>query len=112
MINKFGININKDEAYVLLVSADQNNDGGLDLREFHDLIFDSNDALNVDLSKIPINAMDETAKKLMANLSESVKHKQTKKQIDLLKMFTQKNLNNIAMDLLKQDEEQTYKMPE
>jgi len=31
MINKLGININKDEAKVLLASADLNGDGGLDL---------------------------------------------------------------------------------
>lgn len=31
MITKLGININHDEALVLLHSADQNGDGGLDL---------------------------------------------------------------------------------
>ena len=59
MINKLGININKDEALVLLYSADSNGDGGLDLKEFHDLIYSTNEALNVDLGKIDLNASGE-----------------------------------------------------
>ncbi len=59
MITKLGININHDEAVVLLHSADQNGDGGLDLTEFHDLIYSTNEALNVDLGKIDLNASGE-----------------------------------------------------
>jgi len=110
MINKLGININRDEAHVLLTSADENSDGGLDLKEFHNLIFDSNDALNVDLSKIPINAKDDTAKKLMASLKESTVRRSQEKIVDQVKMFTQKNLNNIAKDLLNIDENREYKV--
>lgn len=110
MINKLGININQDEAHVLLTSADENSDGGLDLKEFHNLIFDSNDALNVDLSKIPVNAKDETAQKLMKSLKESTVRRSQEKIVDQLKMFTQKNLNNIAKDLLNIDEDRKYKV--
>lgn len=49
MIRKLGININEDEAFVLMTSADSNGDGALDLQEFHELMYSSNDALNVDL---------------------------------------------------------------
>jgi len=59
MISKLGININKEEALVLLYSADSNGDGGLDLQEFHDLIYSTNEALNVDLGKIDLNASGE-----------------------------------------------------
>jgi Ca2+-binding EF-hand superfamily protein len=58
MINKMGININKDEAMVLMASADQNYDGVLDLKEFHDLIYSANEALNVDLGSIEIGASE------------------------------------------------------
>lgn len=68
MINKLGININKEEAKVLLASADLNGDGGLDLQEFHDLIYSTNDALNVDFGRIDLNASDEQTQKLMDNL--------------------------------------------
>ena len=36
----------------MLISADQNQDNALSLNEFIDLIFSTNDALNVDLSKV------------------------------------------------------------
>jgi hypothetical protein len=68
MINKLGININKEEALVLLASADLNGDGGMDLQEFHDFIYSTNDALNVDTGKVLLNASDEQTKNLMDNL--------------------------------------------
>ena len=46
---------------MLLASADVNNDGVLDLWEFHDFIYSTNDALDVDLSKIPVSAKGEEA---------------------------------------------------
>lgn len=52
MMNKMGIKVNMDEASVLLVSADQDNNNVLNMNEFMDLIFSQNDALNVDLGKI------------------------------------------------------------
>lgn len=60
MINKLGININKDEAIVLLCSADQNNDGALNLQEFHDLIYSANEALNVDMGKIDLQTNEDS----------------------------------------------------
>ncbi len=110
MIQKLGININKDEAHVLLVTADENQDGGLDLKEFHELIYSNNEALNVDLSKIPIGASDETAKNLMKNLGESITKRREETAQEQLKMFVQKNLQNISIDLLKIDEDRTYKV--
>jgi hypothetical protein len=62
MINKLGITINKDEAHVLLVSSDLNGDGRLDLEEFHELIYSTNDALNIDLGSIHVKADDKSAK--------------------------------------------------
>ena len=53
MIKRFGININFDEARVLVASADQDRSNDLNLDEFLELIFTDNEALNVDLRKIP-----------------------------------------------------------
>ena len=53
MIKKFGININLDEARVLVASADHDRSNDLNLDEFLELIFTDNEALNVDLKKIP-----------------------------------------------------------
>ena len=68
MVKKLGININKEEARVLLLSADVNADNVLDLEEFHELIFSNNEALNIDLSRVPVSSDDSSAKNLMANL--------------------------------------------
>jgi hypothetical protein len=44
-----GLNINADEARVLVASADKDCSGDLALDEFLELIFNDNDALNVNL---------------------------------------------------------------
>ena len=53
MLKKFGINVNLDEARVLVASADHDRSNDLNLDEFLELIFTDNEALNVDLAKIP-----------------------------------------------------------
>ena len=52
MMNQMGLKVNIDEAQVLLISADSNKDNTLSMNEFIDLIFSTNDVLNVDLSKV------------------------------------------------------------
>jgi Ca2+-binding EF-hand superfamily protein len=53
MISRMGLNINVDEARVLVASSDKDGSGDLALDEFLELIFNENDALNVNLAKIP-----------------------------------------------------------
>ena len=49
MITNLGIKINRDEANVLLASADKNKDGVLDLKEFHDFLkCPTNDIIDID----------------------------------------------------------------
>lgn len=52
MMKKLGLNMNVDEARVLVASADRRSSGSLNLDEFMDLIFNDNEALNVDLNKL------------------------------------------------------------
>lgn len=54
MIKKLGLNINLDEARVLVASADEDRSGDLSLDEFMNLIFNDNEALNVDLGKLKV----------------------------------------------------------
>jgi len=110
MISKLGININKDEAFVLMLSADENCDGGLDIEEFHELIYSNNDAFNVDLSKIPVSASDNQMNELKKNLNQNIVKQRQEKAMSQVKLFVQKNLHNIAMDLLDIDEERTFKV--
>ncbi|CAD8211829.1 unnamed protein product [Paramecium octaurelia] len=52
MVNRMGININQDEAKVLLASADKDGSNDLGMDEFMDLIFNDKDILNVDLKQL------------------------------------------------------------
>lgn len=53
MVKKLGLNINFNEAQVLVASADRNGNEHLSIDEFLDLIFNDNTMLNIDLTKIP-----------------------------------------------------------
>lgn len=59
MIHRLGININLDEARVLLASSDKDGSNDLALNEFLDLIFNEKDALNVNLKALPMLSEDE-----------------------------------------------------
>lgn len=70
-----GININFDEARVLIASVDIDKSGDLSLNEFMDLIFNSTDAINVNLKEMPLLSDDsehnlQRANNLMTKLHE------------------------------------------
>ena len=52
MVNKLGLNINFDEARVLIASADKDESSDLKLDEFLDLIYNKDDILNVNFDKL------------------------------------------------------------
>lgn len=60
-----GININIDEARVLLASVDRDGSQDLGLDEFLDLIFNDKDALNVNLKNL--RALSENEKESLLN---------------------------------------------
>jgi Ca2+-binding EF-hand superfamily protein len=49
MIHRLGLNVNLDEARVLVASSDKDGSNDLAIEEFLDLIFNEKDALNIDL---------------------------------------------------------------
>lgn len=53
MLKRLQINVNLDEARVLLASSDKDGSNDLALNEFLDLIFNEKDALNVNLKALP-----------------------------------------------------------
>jgi len=55
MSNNLGLNLNVDEARVLLASANKSGTGELALDEFLDLIYNKDDMLNVDLNNLSGN---------------------------------------------------------
>jgi hypothetical protein len=57
MLKRLQINVNLDEARVLLASSDKDGSNDLALNEFLDLIFNEKDALNVNLNALPGNVI-------------------------------------------------------
>jgi len=52
MAKRLGLNMNFDESRVLLASADKNESGTLTIDEFLDLVYNKDDALNVNLENL------------------------------------------------------------
>ena len=57
MIKKLNIHINFNEAQALIASADGANKSYLDLEEFLELVFSTNESLNVNLKKLESNIL-------------------------------------------------------
>lgn len=53
MTSNLGLKVNFDEARVLIASADQNRNNQLNLDEFMDMIYNTEERFQVDLSKMP-----------------------------------------------------------
>ena len=69
MIKRLGLNINVDEARVLLASADKDGSGDLALDEFLELIFNEKDALNVNLKNM--QSLSENEKNMLISNERS-----------------------------------------
>ena len=52
MLKQLGIYVNINEAKVLIAASDSKKKGELNIDEFMDMVFDENDHLNVELSKL------------------------------------------------------------
>ncbi len=111
MMNKMGLKVNLDEAQVLLISADQDNNDVLSMNEFMDLIFSQNDALQVDLGKheqVAINPHIAKFENLaLEELRKDAEHIKENRSLNQWKFFIQKNLNNISLDILNSDTEKS-----
>ena len=81
------------------------------MNEFMDLIFSQNDALNVDLAKISMVQADTIKTENGQFLNDIRKDAEQLKEIrarNQWKLFIQRNLNNISLDLLNIDKEKKY----
>jgi Ca2+-binding EF-hand superfamily protein len=116
MVNKMGIKINKNEAYVLLKSADINADDFLDIEEFINLIHSTNEALDVNLRELAplsneINKKGERDLKVIEKLQQKASNQYEKKLDNQMRLFMQKSSQTIARDCLSEDQgEKTYKI--
>lgn len=103
MVTKIGIKINKNEAQVLLKSADINNDGLLDIEEFISLIHSDNDVFDVDLKTITdanedIATTGNNAKEIETKLQKGISNAYENKLDNQLRFFMQKSCQTIARD--------------
>lgn len=79
MITRFGINMNLNEARVLVASSDHDKTNDLNLDEFLELIFTDNEALNVDLKHIPVLSENDMTKmnetmQVTSNEQRNIRH--------------------------------------
>ena len=87
------------------------------MNEFIDLIFSQNDGLNVDLSKIPsIQHSKDLFMKghedhfILSDIRRDAEGIKQNRTINQWKLFIQKNLNNISLDLLNADSGKSYQV--
>lgn len=89
-------------------------DNNLTMNEFMDLIFSQNDALNVDLSKVPHFSPEELfvpnasqANVFLEDIRKDAEQLKENRIANQWKFFIQKNLNNISLDILKLDSDKS-----
>jgi Ca2+-binding EF-hand superfamily protein len=117
MCQKMGLTINDQESRILLVSADQDCDEALRMNEFIDLIFTTNEALNIDPSRVnkvvpyPQDGQsDHSHQQVLDDIKREAGMGKESRAYNQWKLFIQKNLNNIANDFLESDPSKTYKV--
>jgi len=110
MINNMGISINEQEARVLIASHDHEGNGTLSVEDFMDLIFSTNDNMNVDLSKLKMNTepveiiLNEDIMKGIHNDAAKLKQIKDKKTF---KYVLQKSLKELFKEFKEMDGEKT-----
>ena len=110
MINKLGININAQESKVLMASHDLSGNKKLTMDEFMDLIFSTDDNMNVDLSKIRFqtNMIEiEPNEDIMSGIQKDAAKLKKIKDESMLKYVLQKTLKDVYKEFKEQDKEKT-----
>jgi len=108
MLGKMGLKLNLDEAQMILTCIDENGDQRVRLNEFLDLVFTHNDAItSLDISHTDA-VRDSTDMTFVDEIKRNVERTRHQRPLNQWKFFLQKNLNNIALDLLTVDAERTY----
>jgi len=107
MVNKIGVQVNLDEARVLLATANKSMTGVLSLPEFLELIFDDSDKINVDLSAISDTSVHHTPDKFMKSLQELTLNQHTQKMQASLMRHIKDHLYDISSSLIKVDKRKT-----
>ena len=98
MANQLGIAVNKDEARVLVASANQSNSGVLTMEDFLHLVFDDSNQLNVDLSSLKAESTLQADCRLELAVNEH-----SRSQQEQIKWHLKQHLPDLTGQLLKSD---------
>jgi len=113
MVNQLGINVNVQEAQVLLASHDHNGNRRLYMDDFMNLIFSTDDNINVDLSKIPYRSNLEEIEptdELVTKITKDAKKLRKAKEKNQLKFVLQNNLRNLKKDFKEQNRSESHEV--
>jgi len=106
MINRMGISINVQEAQVLMASHDLSGNAKLTMDEFMDLIFSTNDNMNVDLSKLKFNSKGieiEPNEDLITGIRSDAAKLRKIKDAKQLRFVLQKSLKELVKEFKEVD---------
>lgn len=102
MIRRFGINMNLNEARVLVASADHDKTNDLNLDEFLEMIFTDNEALNVDLKHIPVLSENDM-KKMNDTMQQTHNEQRITQHRNKVNLILNNKLTQIARGCIEAD---------
>jgi Ca2+-binding EF-hand superfamily protein len=114
MLDKMGLKVNRDEAEMLVLCIDTDGNERVTMNEFLDLVFTQNDGISkLDLNKMGVGneqlgSGEERKQSFVEELKKKAELAAKLRPLNQWRLFLQKNLNNIAMDLLTVDSDRKY----
>ena len=114
MLDKMGLKVNRDEAEMLVLCIDTDGNERVTMNEFLDLVFTQNDGISsLDLNRMGVGneylgSGEERKQSFVEELKKKAELAAKIRPMNQWKFFIQKNLNNIAMDLLAVDSDRKY----
>ena len=114
MLDKMGLKVNRDEAEMMVLCIDEDGNERVTMNEFLDLVFTQNDGISrLDLNKMGVGnehlgSGEERKQSFVEELKKKAELAAKLRPLNQWRFFLQKNLNNIAMDLLTVDSDRKY----
>ncbi len=113
MVNSLGIKINSEESQVLMASHDHNGNKKLSLAEFMDLIFSTDDNMNVNLSSlrfgVQVDVFVPNEGIMQGIMHDAAKLKKIKEE-NQFKYVLQKSIKGLFKEFSEQDKEKKHEI--
>ena len=114
MLDRMGLKVNRDEAEMMVLCIDEDGNERVTMNEFLDLVFTNNDGIsNLDLNKMGVGnehlgSGEERKQSFIEEMKRKSEQAAKQRPMNQMRFFLQKNLNNIAIDLLAVDSDRKY----